>query len=646
MACHMDSHLDSNCIEIVKLDLQTMTHTSLLIARVPGHGMTFSGSLICGALAAVSLDGDTVENWYMILNWKQKLYCILQSAEQEIDSKELHVGLIPDHILLTEDDRLHLISSHALFSHGSPTIDIDDHAEFCPVLVEDIPKLKTFEASDAKQTLGRICVHESPIRYGDYSVWIYGGSYLADRGALLSYRVSMPTGGEPQWCLRIPSVVEPDETCRYLHALAFKKSVWLVLLDDLRRRCILDRNCTPNLDTLSTAEMIAVVKLLLTGPQTWSPRKLHCDSVAQIFRKITLHPQIDPLTRRWSVVRLLPSGRYLLFSNVDRLECWSVANDSLVWKYTSSIEKFRVQEFAAAEIDADVTIMVCLSTYLNSNPGLKCIEIVKLDLQTMTHTSLLIALVPRHTDVFSGPLICGALAAVSCLNANTGENLHMILNLERKSYCILQGTDRDNVFSGPHVALIPGHILLSEKDWLYLISSDTLGSYWAQIVGADSLAQFSLVLVKDISKLRMLEASDVEQSFSDIYVHESPIRNGDYSFWIYGASRTADRGAFLSYRLSIPTSGDPQWCLQIQSLVEPGQALENFYQAAAYGGHRLWSPLRVPGHTIFSAALPFTSPRTVLVELPPDLGEDIDIAPYSGALTYFSNSSIVVQYYR
>ncbi|KAF7349483.1 hypothetical protein MSAN_01738600 [Mycena sanguinolenta] len=409
----------------------------------------------------------------------------------------------------------------------------------------------------------------------------------------------------------IASVVSVSQTCRYLHALAFEKCVWLVLLGNLRRRCILDRNCTPHLETLSTPEMIQIVKRLLTGPQTWSPRELHCDSVAQIFRKITLHPKIDLLTRRWSVVRLLPSGRYLLFSNVNRFECWSVANDSLVWTYTSSVEKVRVQEFAAEETDTDVTIMVCLDTYLNSNPGQNCIEIVKLDLQTMTHTSLLIALVPRHTHVFCGPLICGALAAVSCLNATTGENLHMVLNLERKSYCILQGTDRDNVFSGPHVALIPGHILLSEKDWLYLISSDTLGSYWAQIVGADSLAQFSPVLVKDISKLRMLEASDVEQSFGDIYVHESPIRNGDYSFWIYGASRTADRGAFLSYRLSIPTSGDPQWCLQIKSLVEPGQAPENFYQAATYG------------------ALPFTSARTVLVELPPDLGEDIDIAPYS-----------------
>ncbi|KAF7349494.1 hypothetical protein MSAN_01739700 [Mycena sanguinolenta] len=454
--------------------------------------------------------------------------------------------------------------------------------------------------------------------------------------------IPRPSRTYPFWVLGKP-LDASSFTCRALHTLAFEKSVWLVLLDDLRRRCILDRNCTPNLETLSTAEMIEIVKWLITGPRTWSPGELHSDSVAKISRKITLHPTTEhALTLKWSDVTLLPSGRYVLFSNTN-LECWSVANDSLVWTYTSSIEKFRVQEFAAVETDTDVTIMFCLDTYLNSNPGPKCIEMVKLDFQTMTHTSLLIAVVPDHTETFSGQLICGALAMVT-LNMDTGETLYMILNWKHKSYCILQGADRDACY-GPYAALIPGHILLAEEDWLYLISTNTLSNYWAHTIGTDNPQQFSLVSVKDIPKLRTFEASDVQQNFGEIYVHGSPIRDGDYSVWIYGTTHIASRGALLSYRLSLPTSGDLQWCLQIQSVLEPGLRLETFYQAVTYCGHRLCNP-RDPEHAIFSTTLPLTSPRIVLVELPPDMGDRVDIAPYSGALTYLTDSEVVVQYHR
>ncbi|KAJ6476844.1 hypothetical protein C8R45DRAFT_1102144 [Mycena sanguinolenta] len=444
-------------------------------------------------------------------------------------------------------------------------------------------------------------------------------------------------------CCDIASVVSVAQTCRCLHALAFERSVWLDLLGDLRRRCILDRNCTPSLETLSTAEMIEVVKRLMTGPQSWSPRELHCDSVAEVSRKITLHPTATH-SLRWSDVILLPSGRYLFLLHMNKLECWSIANNCVVWTYTSSMEKIGVQEFAAQENDADVTIMLSLETYLNSNPGPKCIEMVKLDFRTMTHTSLLIALVPGHTNTFSGLLICGALAMAS-LNMDTGESLYMILNWKQKSYCILQGTDWD-ASSGPHAVLLPGHILISERDWLSLISSDTLGNYWAQIIGTGDPAHFSIVSVKDIPKVTTFEpVIDIEQSFDEIYVHENPIRSRDFSVWIYGASHIADRGALLSYRLSIPAGGDPQWCLRIQSVMAPNQALESFYQGATYCGHRLYAPIRDPELTIFSATSPVTSPRMVL-ELPPDVGDRIDIATYSGALTYFTDSSIVIEYYR
>ncbi|KAJ6459617.1 hypothetical protein C8R45DRAFT_1109483 [Mycena sanguinolenta] len=442
-------------------------------------------------------------------------------------------------------------------------------------------------------------------------------------------------------CCDIVSVVSVAQTCRCLHALAFEKSVWLVLLDDLRRRCILDRNCTPNLETLSAAEMIGAVKRLMTGPQTWSPGELHYDSVAEISRTITLHPR----TSDWNMAKLLTSGRYVLYSNGDKLQCWFVADDSLVWTYTSTIKNVEVLEFAAEEADTDITIMAC---HLDSDLSPNCIEIVRLDLQTMTHTSLLIALVPRHITTFSfyDSLICGALAAVS-LNGGTAENWCMILNWKLKSYFILQSAEQEIDSKELHVALIPDHILLTEEDQLHLISSHALVSHGSPTIDIDDAAEFFPVLVEDIPKLRTFEASDAEQSLTRICVHESPIRDGDYCVWIYGGSYVADRGALLSYRVSMSTSGEPQWYLRIPSAVEPDQVREKFSLDVTYCGHRPYIVAGGTKHIMFSAALPVTSPRTVLVKLPRDAGLDlnIDIAPYSGALTYFTSSSIVVQYY-
>ncbi|KAF8203415.1 hypothetical protein K438DRAFT_1820137, partial [Mycena galopus ATCC 62051] len=86
-------------------------------------------------------------------------------------------------------------------------------------------------------------------------------------------------------CCDISSVVSTGQTCQYLCHLAFDRSVWLNLLDNLRprRRSILDRT-SANLENLSVEEMIGVVRRLVTGPETWNPR--------EVSREITLQPTI------------------------------------------------------------------------------------------------------------------------------------------------------------------------------------------------------------------------------------------------------------------------------------------------------------------------------------------------------------------
>ncbi|KAJ7229533.1 hypothetical protein B0H12DRAFT_1328468 [Mycena haematopus] len=137
----------------------------------------------------------------------------------------------------------------------------------------------------------------------------------------------------------ISSVVSTRQTCRYLYTLASDRSVWLGLLVDLRRRSILDQTRTPNLEALSRDEMIGAVRRLLAGPQTWSPLSQNlAGSAAEISKEITLYPDAITFNPRQYVVKLLPSGRYVLFYNWSDLRCWSVSGKRLIWTYASVME--------------------------------------------------------------------------------------------------------------------------------------------------------------------------------------------------------------------------------------------------------------------------------------------------------------------
>ncbi|KAJ6449206.1 hypothetical protein C8R45DRAFT_147174 [Mycena sanguinolenta] len=239
----------------------------------------------------------------------------------------------------------------------------------------------------------------------------------------------------------IASVVSVGQTCQYLHALAFDKSVWKGLLDNLQRRAILDQNCTPRLETLSTDEMIGVVRRILTGPLTWSAQDIDSDSAPEVTKTITLHPIGNaPRALGWgSRAKLLPSGRYILFYNSGVLECWNVTDDKMVWRYTTAMEHAEVYDFTAEEreIESTIVILICIRIILHDHEQLNYVEIVSVDLQSGTQNHLLTARAPDSDPAYdtslSDPAMCGNLAAV-----NT-DRQHMIINWAAKSYFIFDG---------------------------------------------------------------------------------------------------------------------------------------------------------------------------------------------------------------
>ncbi|KAJ6472465.1 hypothetical protein C8R45DRAFT_1217758 [Mycena sanguinolenta] len=431
-------------------------------------------------------------------------------------------------------------------------------------------------------------------------------------------------------CCDISRVVSTGQTCRYLHKLAFDRSVWHGLLLDLQRRSILDQNCTPNLETLSTDEMIAAVRRLITGPHTWSPSNLGFAAVPEVSKKITVHCAIRVAADFKSLsVRLLPSGRYILWNNSNGVECWSVAENRLVWT-DASVKDDWVQQYTADDTDTNsLIIMICS----RSNADLLIrTEIVSVDVHSGTHNPVF-KLVSRisHSDqgVFMHAIIRGPIAAVCFQHSR-----FMIVDWRAQSYVIFKCQHSVSL------ALVSRYILVKTADrskiegksQIQLISYDALHGRWTPMPETDVIVEFLPLLLEDTPTLSTLEDTDVGQYLADVDVYESPVKEGEYRVWIYGEA------TFVLYRLSIPTNREPRWHQRGPS-VDTG--LHSFF-ATAYSGHSLIDRERL---TVFSAT---SSTETAEMDLPYLEMWDLDFAVYSGALAYLdhTNSSVVIEYYK
>lgn len=150
-----------------------------------------------------------------------------------------------------------------------------------------------------------------------------------------------------------------------MHDLAFRKSVWLVLVGDLRRRSILSAARSPNLQDLTTEDLVKLVQRTVSGPMTWSPPP--SEFTPEVSEEVTLHPNASrgPRILPGEIeTRLLGSGRHVLVRNGRYLECWNVAEHRLLWTHAPTVANANVIKFEGQAGEGDsVVIVICERSY-------------------------------------------------------------------------------------------------------------------------------------------------------------------------------------------------------------------------------------------------------------------------------------------
>ncbi|KAJ7159616.1 hypothetical protein C8R46DRAFT_1287006 [Mycena filopes] len=141
----------------------------------------------------------------------------------------------------------------------------------------------------------------------------------------------------------IHTVLCASRASKLFHTLALTiTSLWVILVQDLVARRLMDALSDPNYREYSAPELREAVKRVLCGPKTWNRDSPKPPNIYR-YLSIASSPMAHAITLD-SRVKLLPGGRYLTLAHDDgRLQCWSLQSGECVWMHSGQNAKYSVE---------------------------------------------------------------------------------------------------------------------------------------------------------------------------------------------------------------------------------------------------------------------------------------------------------------
>lgn len=203
---------------------------------------------------------------------------------------------------------------------------------------------------------------------------------------------------------------------------------------------------------------------------------------------------------------------------------------------------------------------------------------------------------------------------------------------------------------GRQIVLIPHHIILKTVS----------GENTAQIhliVADDAFREHGISVMEAFRRASSRSAPDAWASVDDaqvtgiltlhfdvsdrrpsrVFVLESPVKRGTYRLWFSMWGGDNVDGILCSYDLTVSPSRLPQ--LRARA---PRSAMRAFHGRYTYSGHTMTLHDPEHGQIILSPGWVAGGGAVHL----PGAGHWVDVSPYLGALTYSTNNSVVIKYYK
>ncbi|KAF7357212.1 hypothetical protein MSAN_01316100 [Mycena sanguinolenta] len=324
---------------------------------------------------------------------------------------------------------------------------------------------------------------------------------------------------------------------RSFRRLALSKQLWLSLVCDLSSRYFIPHSNT--LHDCTTAQLIAKVKSLVCGPETWSP-----------------HSSIPPtlsFSKKFPAARhaqLLQGGRYVvmqLFSG--ELQCHDVLTGNCVWT-RDGVDRFCASWDAHMLEDGHTAMFLFCINWQRLE-----LSLVQVDFKTR-HTDELFCFEsnPSIGDCYR-PTLSADFLAMALRNGN--QRVIVVIDWRKCEYVLFDDSGYSDRSAKTRIAFVPGHIILASvaseppNDQLILVYTlRSIMSHWRPLeelqhgttfpayntcIRPEVISPFIVERLEHHNRVFRASSTIRGDTYTRLMLYTNPIRHGAYKLMVYAS---------------------------------------------------------------------------------------------------------------
>ncbi|KAF7357213.1 hypothetical protein MSAN_01316200 [Mycena sanguinolenta] len=393
--------------------------------------------------------------------------------------------------------------------------------------------------------------------------------------------------------------------------LALSKQLWVSLIRDLSSRYFI-----PHLEHIggcTTAQLIAKVKCLVRGPETWS-QKSSVPPTPSFSKK--LPPAKD--------ARILPGGRYFAVRlDSGALQCRDVLTGQTVWTHGFRCD-YPWWEMQMLE-DGHTAFFVFFEYF-----GITMVSelsLVQVNFKTGHSEELFSIELDRNSGQYYHPTVSGDFLAIALFKEM--QSMIIAVNWRQRTYVVFDTSEASRISAKDHMAFVPGHIILATAssepphDHIVVVYAlRSIASHWRPVEEFRSTnlppreirirpGDVEPVLTQTLEHNGRVFRRPRSRGIRRIMMlHANPIRHGAYKLMLYasgpsrfptGSSRPnpVDATVLFTYALNIAATDGSLFWAKISAF--PAMP-EYIYSSLSYAGYTVVT-------TLYSGPLKVVDPR-------------------------------------
>ncbi|KAJ7145524.1 hypothetical protein C8R44DRAFT_755481 [Mycena epipterygia] len=232
--------------------------------------------------------------------------------------------------------------------------------------------------------------------------------------------------------------------------------------------------------------------------------------------------------------------------------------------------------------------------------------------------------------------------------------MYVVVDWRAQQYCKILCTNQ-GFNSDISMELIPGYLIFTSThpsgrtQEMRVCSTSSLAA-WTPVGQHNMTGALGLSNIPHVA-LSTIKIKGAPMGPGLIAVHENPLQRGTYRVWLSilrcvprAREDSTYRALLCRFRLSLPQPGERQFTWR-QQRCNPAEWNPRQHLGISFSGHTpaaYWSP--AVNQRIIPPEVP---PTPVIVEIPEGMDRvGTHVAPYSGALTYFTKDAFVLFYFE